>query len=434
MDEGEVLDELAGGFHGLGADAGAAGGEVGELEGGDEFLQGGAEEAAAPGAADFLPAHGLMLGHEAPEAGEGEGVEEVAGVEVLFAVAFAGPGEDGVRPGLDAAVDEAGEVDAEEGEAGVGDGVDEVADEGVALGAELVVFAAKGDDFDGAGFAGEGGDAVGVEAGAVDEVIGVDISGGGWGFDPPAGAVGGDFFRAAVKFEGAPEFFDFDDEAGADLGVIDDAFLGDVEGCEAADVGLDFEHFFALEEAEAGEAVGGAAFVEAVEAFEFGFVGGDDEFAADFVGDGVGLAEGDHFADAGDGEPGLEGAGLVVEAGVEDAAVVAGLVLAGAALFFEEGDGGAGTGEEEFVGGGETDDAAADDGVSGGHGSGLGAGIDFGKVVSGFAVAAGWAMLVGGGPKLLAAPPKLGVVRTARFAEWFGLCQGSSAVEQGTHN
>jgi hypothetical protein len=45
-------------------------------------------------------------------------------------------------------------------------------------------------------------------------------------------------------------------------------------------------------------------------------------------------AEFDHLADAADGQPGFEGLRLIVEARVEDAAIVAGLVAADGALFF----------------------------------------------------------------------------------------------------
>ena len=101
--------------------------------------------------------------------------------------------------------------------------------------------------------------------------------------------------------------------------------------------------------------------VETAEALQLGFIHGDDELAADFVGDAVVAAEGGHFLDAGDGEAGLQGAGLVIEAGVEDAAVVAGLVKANAGFFFENDNLTAGKTGGELEGGGQADDAAADD-------------------------------------------------------------------------
>lgn len=129
LDHVEILEKRAGARHGLGADAGLAGGEVLGADVGDEFLKGSGEEGFAEGAAAFVPDHGGVAAEEIPEAGEGEGFGGFAGVDVGFAVAFAGEGEDGIWSGFDAAVDEAGEVHAKEGKGGVGDGVDEVADE-----------------------------------------------------------------------------------------------------------------------------------------------------------------------------------------------------------------------------------------------------------------------------------------------------------------
>jgi hypothetical protein len=73
-----------------------------------------------------------------------------------------------------------------------------------------------------------------------------------------------------------------------------------------------------------------------------------------------------HEADAFDGEPGFEGAGFVVETGVEDAAVAGRLVESGFGFLFEEDEGESGPGFEKSPGGGEADETAADDG----HGEG----------------------------------------------------------------
>lgn len=101
--------------------------------------------------------------------------------------------------------------------------------------------------------------------------------------------------------------------------------------------------------------------VEIFEANDFFFAGGDDEFAADIVGDVVFLAEGNHLANAGDGHAGFEGAGLIVEAAVEDSAIVAALVAADAGLFFKDGDGGIGERLLQAVSGAEADQATSDD-------------------------------------------------------------------------
>ena len=66
---------------------------------------------------------------------------------------------------------------------------------------------------------------------------------------------------------------------------------------------------------------------------DFGLVGGDHQLAADLVRDAVFAAERDHLPDAVDRQPRLDRPGLVVEAAVQHAAVVAGLMPADAPPF-----------------------------------------------------------------------------------------------------
>jgi hypothetical protein len=71
LDHVEILEERAVARHGLGADAGPAGGEMLGADVGDEFLKGFGEEGFAEGAAAFVPDHGGVLAEKIPEAGEG---------------------------------------------------------------------------------------------------------------------------------------------------------------------------------------------------------------------------------------------------------------------------------------------------------------------------------------------------------------------------
>ena len=209
LDHVEILEERAVAGHGLRADSGAAGREVLGADFGYEFLEGLGEEGFAEGAAAFVPDHRGVAAKKIPEAGEGEDFGGFAWMDVGFAVAFAGEGEDGVRAGFDAAVDEAGEVDAEEGEGGVGHGVNEVANEMAGFGGELEIFAAEGEDADVILGASKLSDAVAEEAGAVDEVAGFEFSSGG--FEDPAAEVVVDGCDVGVFLEGAAKAFDLAD-------------------------------------------------------------------------------------------------------------------------------------------------------------------------------------------------------------------------------
>lgn len=234
-------------------------------------------------------------------------------------------------------------MDPKEREGRVRHGVDEVADEVLAGGLEHVVFPSEGDDASLALFAGEGGDAVAVEPGAVDQEVGLELAiEPPAGFDPSDGGAGPDLGASGSEAL---------DHGVADVLVVDDALLRDAERLDPGGVGFDLADLFRAEEFQAGQAVLLAAGVEVVEAREFGLFGGDDELAADLVADAVLLAKGHHLADAVDGHTGFSRAWLVVETSVEDPGVVAGLVPADAGFFLEDGDPGMGQAVLEAQGG-----------------------------------------------------------------------------------
>jgi hypothetical protein len=104
-----------------------------------------------------------------------------------------------------------------------------------------------------------------------------------------------------------------------------------------------------------------AADFEVTQALDFGFGGGDNDLAADLMGDGVLATEFGHEPDSADGEAGFQRSGLVIESAVEDTAVVRALVAARAILFFKDKNGGARFFQKQLAGDGETHDASADD-------------------------------------------------------------------------
>ena len=137
-----------------------AGHEVVGGDGGDVAAGLGGEGAAARGEAQLAGAGAPVAAQHAPGAGPAEAV--------------ARRDEQGGRAEQDVAVDPAREVDAEEGEGRVGDGVDEAADEVAALADEAQVGAAEGDDAGIGVGAGEDGEAVGPQAGAEDGALRFD--------------------------------------------------------------------------------------------------------------------------------------------------------------------------------------------------------------------------------------------------------------------
>ena len=82
------------------------------------------------------------------------------------------------------------------------------------------------------------------------------------------------------------------------------------------------------------EAVGEAAAVEFLQARQFGLAGGDDDFAADFIGYIVGVAKRHQLGAAADATLGFERPRPVVKPGMNHAAVVAGLMARQLRLLF----------------------------------------------------------------------------------------------------
>ena len=92
----------------------------------------------------------------------------------------------------------------------------------------------------------------------------------------------------------------------ADDGVVGNAGRGHDQGLETCGGRLDLAEFVGADEAESGQAVGFPALAEVFEAGKFVGVGGDDDFAADVVRDGVFAGDPDHGRGAGHAEAGFQ--------------------------------------------------------------------------------------------------------------------------------
>ena len=122
----KIVDESATGIESLGADSGAAGLEIG---GGDcryQSLQRPNKAGLAVGSQHFLHAGLPVAAGESPEPGEGEGFGQFRRVDGGLTVAFPRPGQDRIGPSFPAAVQQAGEMDPQEGETRIWHWIDEV--------------------------------------------------------------------------------------------------------------------------------------------------------------------------------------------------------------------------------------------------------------------------------------------------------------------
>ena len=113
---------------------------------------------------------------------------------------------------------------------------------------------------------------------------------------------------------------------------------------------------------EAGHLVGQGPLLERLQAAELDVVEGHDQLARALDGHAVGLAVGLQVGLALAAQPRLQRTRPVVEPGMEDAAVVAGLVGRDRGLLLEDDDAQVGLALEQAQRRGQADDAGADDG------------------------------------------------------------------------
>ena len=174
-------------------------------------------------------------------------------------------------------------------------------------------------------------------------------------------AVAGDRADRDARADGCAQRLDFARHGSGYGGEVDDARLGAVEGGDADGVGFDLRDLGGGQAAEARDAVLDASALELVEGAELAVVEGDDELAAALVRHVVLVAVGVEGVAALGAELGLQRARLVVDAGVDDAGVVARLVGGDLVFSFEDEDARVGRAVQQFAGRGEAEDAPADD-------------------------------------------------------------------------
>src|SRR5262249_23602371 len=127
----------------------------------------------------------------------------------------------------------------------------------------------------------------------------------------------------------------------ADLVVVHDAGLGDVNRPQPRRVWLQLGQTAWVDHL-APDAVGLPAFVDGLESRQFRLAHGDNDLAADLVGNPLGRAEFFHRALAGAAVDGLERPGLVINSGVENPRIVAGLMAGQLRLLLQDHDRSAG--------------------------------------------------------------------------------------------
>src|SRR6266851_905149 len=269
-----------------------------------------------------------------PKAGISHGAGEVPQIEISAPVTLTFEGQHGVRPGVDATLNPAREVYAKERKFWIGHGINERAHQVHSLGNQIVIFPSKRHNHDFWFLACHPADAIAMQSGAID-----NVSGG----ERPAS-------RLDRHFRAPPEHFShfrsgtYGSAVGRDnlrvfprhCRVIRNSCARHQQSQQAAAVRLNFAQLFPVEHPHSNQSVGLAALQQFLETRYLFFAGGHDDLATDFMLQLVFAAEFHHGCGSLDAKLCLQGSRFVVNARVNDAAVVAALVTSDAVFFFDQ--------------------------------------------------------------------------------------------------
>src|SRR5271165_2556227 len=291
----EILHEITVGRQSLGTHACATGSKILLADCRHQPLQRLAEQFSAERALQFVPAHGRVAHEELPEALVCEGFDRVAQREISLAISFTRKREYCIGSGLDAAMNEAREVYAEERELRIGHRVNEIVDEMLAFRLELVVLPAKGNDLCLIPRTSHAAHTVAMQAGAVDDEIGLIIAAARINVPVPVAIQMRDFRREPDIPATSGNFAYHGARHGR---VVHNAFLRNTKRFNTGGMGFDFANLLALEQFYALETVGDAALHQIVQAREFFRLGGNHDLSAEIERDVMLLAELHHLPNA----------------------------------------------------------------------------------------------------------------------------------------
>src|SRR3989441_6041581 len=357
--EGEVVDEPSVGVECLGPNAGWSRKEVARAKGGHVAAQRREEERLQIVARELRGAGAPVANGEAREGAVAERRDDVGQPHVGPPVALARERENGVGAEQDGAVDPAGEVHAQEREARIGDRIHETAEERPPLGPKDVVVAAERNDLrirSGAGLARQH---VRVEAGARDRRSRDDRAGGGP--DPDLVLADRQADDRGLEPDLDAEGGDLPSDRQGDLRVVDDPRFGHPQTASAADRRLDRLQAAGVEELDAGQAVRPTALAQLRELAALVLARRHDELAAELDRDPAVLAVVDEELPSLDAEARLRRARRVVQARMDDAAVVPGLMTRYGGLFLEHQHAPRWVAQYELARRRQTEDPRADD-------------------------------------------------------------------------
>jgi hypothetical protein len=252
-------------------------------------------------------------------------------------------------------------VHAEERERRVGHRVDEAVDKGGRLGHEGVVAPAERHDARIRRSSGHPRQAVGIDTAAGDDSVGYEK--GVRRVQADRGAVRRpDLLNGAGGVDRRAAVHDLLRHRPRDVAKVDDSGGGGMQGPHPAHGRLYLVELVLVEQPHLRHAVLRRAREELVQTRNLRLVGGDDDLAAAIVRNAVLVAVGVERAASIHAELRLQGSGGVVDAGMDDAAVVTRLVGGDASFLLEDCDADPGIAAERLARHGQSEDPGSDDG------------------------------------------------------------------------
>src|SRR5579862_4368857 len=242
-------------------------------------------------------------------------------------------GKNCIWPSMDATCNSARKVNAQEGKPQVRDRIDQRFDEMLALWTQVIVLAAKRDDLNLRFLPGHAGNAITVKARAIKHESSRKLATGSC--DDGLAAVASQALHFSIGFDRTAFRDDQIGILGANLCVVGNAGARNQEPGYASAVRFDFVRFFLCDHSETGNSISSPTFEEGVQLRNFAFVGSNDQFPANAKREAVFLEKTDHCCRAFDAEFRLQRTRLVIDSGVNDAAVVAALVASYLAFLFQ---------------------------------------------------------------------------------------------------
>jgi hypothetical protein len=133
-------------------------------------------------------------------------------------------------------------------------------------------------------------------------------------------------------------------------------------GCRnACGMRFDASNFIRPEALQTCKSIGSTPAQQFVKPWKLVITGGHNQFSANFMGNLMGSAKGDHLPNTRNGEPGFERAWLVIQPAVKHPRIVGALMPSDITLFFQDSDFGCWKALQDFERRGQTNYTCTDD-------------------------------------------------------------------------